>query len=65
MAQGLISRFESIRPGETIQGLIDPTWPGLVKGSGPMDPNAVQPLLWSSGARLAASAPGFVSRGSK
>ena len=65
MAQGLISRFESIRPGETIQGLIDPTWPGLVKGSGTMDPNAVQPLLWSSGARLAASVPGFVSRGSK
>ena len=65
MAQGLISRFESIRPRETIQGLIDPTWPGLVKGSGTMDPNAAWPLLGMAGARLAASVPGFVSRGSK
>jgi len=49
MAQGLISNFERWNPGES-KGLIDPTWPGLVKGSGTMDPNAVWPLVGSAGA---------------
>ena len=65
MAQGLISRFESIRPGETIQGLIDPTWPGLVKGSGTMDPNAAWPLLGVTAARSLPAAGSFIKRGSK
>ena len=52
MANGLLKQFDSIRPGETIQGLIDPTWPGLVKGSGTMDPNAAWPLLSVTAARL-------------
>ena len=63
MANGLLKQFDSIRPGETIQGLIDPTWPGLVKGSGTMDPNAAWPLLGMTAARSIPAAASFVRQG--
>ena len=64
MANGLLNQFDRWKPGES-KGLIDPNWAGAPRGSGTQDPRAVDPLLWSTGARIAASVPGFVSRGSK
>ena len=63
MASGLLKQFESIRPGETVQGLIDPTWPGLVKGSGTMNPNAAWPLVGMAAARSLPAAASFVRQG--
>ena len=66
MANGLLNQFDRWKPGES-KGLIDPNWAGAPRGSGTQDPRAVDPLLWSTGARIAAPAiiraPSLVRQG--